>query len=171
MALITIRLLLLLIAVASMGPAVAAQGSKLVILVRHAEKDVTPNADQNDPELTAEGRQRAERLAVRLKKYRIGEIFSTDTKRTRDTAAPLAARRHVDIRSYDAKQPSGLVDMIMKSPRKRFLVVGHSNTIPRLANTLGGADIFKDLEDSEHGVIWLIRLKRGAVVRQEILRY
>jgi hypothetical protein len=61
--------------------------------------------------------------------------------------------------------------MIMKSPRKRFLVVGHSNTIPRLASTLGGADIFKDLEDSEHGVIWLIRLKRGAVVRQEILRY
>jgi glyoxylase-like metal-dependent hydrolase (beta-lactamase superfamily II) len=72
---------------------------KTIILVRHAEK---VDASQ-DPELSPEGRQRAERLMRIVKKYRPGAIYSTDFKRTRDTAAPMAARRKLRIETYDAR--------------------------------------------------------------------
>ena len=39
-----------------------AQSKKLLILVRHAEKDVSATADPGDPNLSPEGLQRAQRL-------------------------------------------------------------------------------------------------------------
>jgi broad specificity phosphatase PhoE len=140
---------------------------KVIILVRHAEK---VDASQ-DPELTDAGKQRAERLAKIVKKYKPGAIYSTDFKRTRDTAAPMAARRKLKIEVYDAKKPAELIDAIMKSKTKRFMIVGHSNTIPGLVNLLGRKELFKNLDDPEHGVIWIVRLKEGQVRRIEILPY
>jgi broad specificity phosphatase PhoE len=141
---------------------------KTIILVRHAEK-----ADQTsqDPELSAEGKQRAERLGKIVKKYRPGAIYSTDFKRTRDTAAPLAARRKLKIEVYDPKNPAALLDMMMKSKTKRFLVIGHSNTIPGLANLLGKKEVFKNLDDAEYGVIWIVRIKDGQIRKTEVMPY
>ncbi|MEO8041317.1 MAG: histidine phosphatase family protein [Acidobacteriota bacterium] len=141
---------------------------KTIILVRHAEK-----ADQTsqDPELTDAGRQRAERLAKIVKKYKPGAIYSTDFKRTRDTAAPMAAKRKLKVAIYDAKKPGDLIDAIMKSRTKRFLIVGHSNTIPGLVNLLGKKELFKNLDDSEHGVIWIVRIRDGQVKKTEIIPY
>jgi len=59
----------------------------------------------------------------------------------------------------------------MKSKTKRFLVAGHSNSIPGLANLIGKMDMFKNLDESEYGVIWIIRLKGGQVKNVEILHY
>ena len=145
----------------------AAQATKTIILVRHAEK---VDASQ-DPELSAEGKQRAERLARVIKKYKPGAIYSTDFKRTRDTVGPVATRRHLQIQTYDAKKPDALVDEIMKSKTKRFLVAGHSNTIPGLANLLGKKELFKNLDDAEYGAIWIVRIKDGQVRKTEIIPY
>jgi 2,3-bisphosphoglycerate-dependent phosphoglycerate mutase len=141
---------------------------KTIILVRHAEK-----ADQTsvDPELSAEGKQRAERLARVVKKYKPGAVYSTDFKRTRDTAGPMAARRRLKVQTYDAKKPDELIDAVMKSNTKRFLIVGHSNTIPGLANALGKKDLFKNLDDSEYGAIWIVLIKDGQVKKTEIIPY
>ncbi len=146
----------------------AAAQKKTIILVRHAEK-----ADQTsqDPELTDAGKQRAERLAKIVKKYRPGAIYSTDFKRTRDTAAPMAARRKLKVEIYDAKKPVELIDAIMKRKTKRFLIVGHSNTIPGLANLLGKKELFQNLDDAEHGAIWIVRIKDGQLRKIEILPY
>jgi broad specificity phosphatase PhoE len=144
-----------------------AQSRKTIILVRHAEK---VDASQ-DPELTDAGKERAERLAKIVKKYKPGAIYSTDFKRTRDTAAPLATRRRLRVETYDAMKPADLIDTIMKSKTKRFMIVGHSNTIPGLVNLLGKKELFKNLDDAEHGVIWIVRLKDGQMRRIEILPY
>ena len=146
----------------------AAAQSKTIILVRHAEK-----ADQTsqDPELSAEGKQRAERLARIIKKYKPGAIYSTDFKRTRDTAAPIAARRKLKVEVYDPKKPAELIDTIIKSKTKRSLVVGHSNTVPGLANLLGKKEVFKNLDDAEYGVIWIVRIKDGQVRKTEVIPY
>ena len=149
----------------------AAAQNKTIILVRHAEKDASETADKNDPVLTVEGKQRAERLAKVIKKYKPGAIYSTDFKRTRDTAAPMAARRRLQVQTYDARKPNELLDAIMKSKTKRFLVVGHSNTIPGLANLIGKKELFKNLDDSEHGAIWIIRIRDGQVRKTEIVPY
>ncbi len=140
---------------------------KTIILVRHAEK---VDASQ-DPELSVEGKQRAEHLANIVKKYRPGAIYSTDFKRTRDTAAPMAARRKLKVEIYDGKKPAELIDSIMQSRTKRFLIVGHSNTIPGLANLLGKKELFQNLDDSEYGAIWIIRIKDGQVRKTEIIPY
>ena len=140
---------------------------KTIILVRHAEK---VDASQ-DPELSAEGKQRAERLARIVRKYKPGAIYSTDFKRTRDTVTPIATRRKLQIQTYDARKPGDLVDAIMKSETKRFLVVGHSNTVPGLANLFGKKELFKNLEDAEYGVIWIVRIKDGQVRKTEVLPY
>lgn len=149
-----------------LGGLVAAQ-NKTIILVRHAEK---VDASQ-DPELSAEGNQRAERLMRIVRKYKPGAIYSTDFKRTRDTVTPIATRRRLQIQTYDARKQGDLVDAIMKSETKRFLVVGHSNTVPGLANLFSKKELFKSLDDSEYGVIWVVRIKDGQVRKTEVLPY
>jgi phosphohistidine phosphatase SixA len=147
--------------------ATAAQ-KKTILLVRHAEK---ADETSRDPELSPEGKQRAERLRKKLGKFRPGAFYSTDFKRTRDTLAPLAARRRKQIEIYDARQPQELIDRMMKSRTKRFVIAGHSNTIPGLVNLITKKELFKNLEDSEYSVIWLIRMKDGKVSKFELLDY
>jgi 2,3-bisphosphoglycerate-dependent phosphoglycerate mutase len=148
---------------------IAAYGqNKMIILVRHAEK---VDSESSDPELSEAGRTRAARLAKIIRKYRPGAVYSTDYKRTRDTAAPIAARRRLRVETYDARKPDELVQSIMKSRIKRNVVVGHSNTVPGLANLLGGKELFKNLADSEYGVIWIVRIKDGRVRRTEVIPF
>ena len=139
-----------------------------LILVRHAEKaDVT----SPDPELSPAGRERAQRLVKKIGKYRPGAFYSTDFKRTRDTLTPLAAKRKKEIMVYDPRKPQELMEQIMKSKTKRFVIAGHSNTVPGLANLIAKKELFKNLDDSEYTVIWLLRLKNGNVMKLELLDY
>ena len=143
----------------------------IIILVRHAEKETSEMADKADPVLSAAGRERAQRLVKTIGKYRPGAFYSTDYKRTRDTLAPLAAKRKKELKIYDASKPQQLIDEIMRSKIKRFVVSGHSNTVPGLANLIAKKGLFKNLDDSEYTVIWLLRLKNGKVTRLELLDY
>ncbi|HMQ03647.1 MAG TPA: histidine phosphatase family protein [Pyrinomonadaceae bacterium] len=137
------------------------------ILVRHAEKV----DDSADPELSPTGKERAERLVRTIGRYRPGAFYSTDYKRTRDTIAPLAKKRKKEVQIYDPRKPQELIDNILKSGTKRFLISGHSNTVPILANLISKKELFKNLVDSEYSVIWVIKVKRGKVVKFELLDY
>jgi broad specificity phosphatase PhoE len=148
-----------------------AQSKKTIILVRHAEKDTSAAADLGDPNLSTEGLQRVEKLVEKIKRYRPGAVYSTDLKRTRATAAPMAKRRNLEVQIYDAKKPDELIDQIMKSKTKRFLIVGHSNTIPALANFLTRKNLFQSLDESEYGTIWIIRIRKGKETKTEVLQY
>lgn len=142
--------------------------TKTIVLVRHAEK---ADATSQDPELSAEGKQRAERLATVAGKYKPGAFYSTNFKRTRDTITPLATKRKKTVETYDARKPADLLDAIMKSKFKRHIVAGHSNTVPGLANFIAKKEVFKNLDDSEYGVMWVIRIKSGQVVKTEVIPY
>ncbi len=142
---------------------------KLIILVRHAEK---MDAQSQDPDLSEEGRQRAERLIKAIGKFRPGAFYSTDFKRTRATVTPLADKRKKAITIYDPRKPQDLVSVIMQSKTKRHVVAGHSNTVPGLANLIAKKEIFKNLDESEYTVIWLIRVsKDGKIKKLELLNY
>lgn len=144
---------------------------KTIILVRHVEKDTAATADKKDPELSDAGKERAMKLVTATKKYKFDEIYSTDFKRTRGTAEPTATKRKKAIQTYDASKPQELVDKIMASKNDKFLVVGHSNTIPQLANLIGKRMVFRDLLDTEYSVIWVVKMKNGVVEKIEILSY
>lgn len=148
-----------------------AQKHKTVILVRHAEKETSDTADSMDPPLSPAGEARAQLLVKRVGKYRPGAIYSTDLKRTRATVEPLAKKRGLITQIYDPAKPQDLVNIILSSKTKRIVIVGHSNTISPLANLIIGKDLFKNLQDPEYSVIWVIKLRDGKVKKTEILSY
>lgn len=120
---------------------VSAQGDRLVVLVRHAEANGEP---RNDPPLTERGRQRAEALAEALQGTGIGTVIVSPLARTQLTAEPLASARGITPEVVDVG--GGLerhVEAVAKAVRAQpagdaILVVGHSNTIPRIIAALGG---------------------------------
>ncbi|MEV4571206.1 histidine phosphatase family protein [Nonomuraea sp. NPDC049419] len=77
-------------------------GATEVLLVRHGESEpARPDrpfplaGGQGDPALAPEGREQAERVALRLAAERIDAIYVSTLRRTSETAAPLAARLDV----------------------------------------------------------------------------
>ena len=127
--------LLLTLALGVFVQTVPAQ-KKTIVLVRHVEKDSSPTADKTDPELSPTGRDRALLMVKAIGKYKPDAIYSTNFKRSRDSARPLADKRKKEIQIYDPSNQQKLVDEIMASKFKKFVIVGHSNTTPALANLL-----------------------------------
>src|SRR5437764_10053998 len=113
----------------------AAAQNKTIVLVRHAER-ASNVATEPDPDLSPEGRERSQALVKVLRKDKPPEIFSTEYKRTRQTVEPIAAARHKQVQIYDPAKHAELIDQIMKSKTEHYLVVGHSNSVPVLANLL-----------------------------------
>ncbi len=131
-----------------------------IILLRHAEKDASPTADKTNPELSAQGKLRAQRLIKVVNKYKPNAIYSSDFIRARATAAPLAERRKLSIEVYNHRDLKQLADLIMSGKIKRLVVVGHNTTTPALVNMLIGAEKYKALEESEYDKIFVVKIKK-----------
>jgi broad specificity phosphatase PhoE len=144
------------------GSELFAQHRKLtVILFRHAEKDLSEGADTANPELSAAGKLRAEKLVGIVNKYQPDAIYSTDYIRTRATVRPLAKRGRHMVLMYDPRNLNQMRDMILSGKLKRIVVVGHNTTTPALANLLIGQDKYKQLDESEYDKLWVIKIKRN----------
>lgn len=153
-----------------------AQHRKLtVILLRHAEKDVSEGADTANPELSAAGELRAQKLVEIMNKYQPDAIYSSDYIRTRATVRPLARKRRMMTQIYDPRNLNQMHDLILSGKIKRIVVVGHSNTTPALANLLIKQDKYKNLAESEYDKIWIIKIKRNKTkpnkIREKVITY
>jgi len=137
-----------------------------IFLVRHAEK----TAEKTDPALTKEGEARAVALADRLAGEDITNIHSSDTKRTRDTAAPLAKRLGLDVQLYDPRDLPAMAAKL-KAASGRHLVVGHSNTTPQLTELLGGDGGTPIVEATEYDRLYIVTTKDGEPVKSSLTRY
>jgi broad specificity phosphatase PhoE len=107
-----------------------------IFLVRHAERAATSGRVPSDTGLSAEGKMRAEHLAQDLKDAGIAAIFTTEYKRTEQTAGPLAHSLGIQPQVVAAGDLRSLIAKI-KNTTGNVLVVGHSNTLPQIINTLG----------------------------------
>lgn len=136
------RLLCAALAALSLLPGLAAAEPSAIYLVRHAEK----TAEGKDPDLTPQGRLRAQHIAAILRHAGITAIFSTPTARTQQTAAPLAQQTGLAVQLYDPRAPKALVDKV-RGLNGAVLVVGHSNTLPELVKLFGGAPGADILDD------------------------
>ena len=162
---IQFTLFLLLVAVAVHGQ----QTITTVILVRHAEKD---NDGTNDPDLTPEGNERARKLATLFSSASIDAVYSTRFKRTRNTVTPLAHQKGKEVVVYDNIVPETIDQILSRHNGKTILVVGHSNTIPQLANQLLGKDQFQMFADSDYGNIIVVSIvEKGRVATFTLLKY
>jgi len=146
-----------------------------VILLRHAEKDASPAADKVNPELSADGKLRAAKLVKIVNKYKPDAIYSSDFIRTRETVAPLALKRKLNVQTYDHRNLKVLAELIMSGKIKRLLVVGHNTTTPALVNMLIGAEKYKALAESEYDKIFVVKIKRRKTkpnkIKEKIITY
>lgn len=135
----------------------------VIYIVRHAEKE-TSDVKNNDPDLSAEGRERAEALNKVLAKQKLSAIYSTKYKRTNQTAAPVAQRHGVPVKTYDANDPVAIAKSIKENfIHKKVLIVGHSNTILELVKAFGETPPVDKLNDDDYDLLFTIIIdKKGS---------
>jgi broad specificity phosphatase PhoE len=110
-----------------------ASAQPVVVIVRHGEKATEGG---NDPDLSSAGRARADALARILKDSGITATFTSEFKRTQETATPTATSAHVTPTVIAAKDTAALVAKLDQL-NGNALVVGHGDTIPNLIRALG----------------------------------
>jgi len=132
----------------------AAFADTVIYLVRHAEKQ---SDGTNDPSLTERGHKRAEVTAQRLAAAGLKAIYSTDYKRTRETAAPTVELTGVAVTSYDPRRLKAFASELKKGTLPA-LVVGHSNTTPVVVNFLAGTN-YPLLEDHQYDHLYVVTIK------------
>lgn len=127
MAVLTVASLLAL--TASVGVA-----QEVVYVVRHAEQV----ADVDDPPLSEEGRARARTLRDFFRDAELTAVYATDLRRTMETGALVTGPLGFGVTAVQADSLGGLVARVKREqPHGRVLIVGHSNTVPRVLEQFG----------------------------------
>ncbi|WP_445957259.1 phosphoglycerate mutase family protein [Yeosuana sp.] len=124
--------------------------------IRHAEKDRSDSLNQN-PQLSNEGYERAERWNQVFKNITFDAVYSTDFNRTKETAQPTAIKNELQLTIYDPKTLD-VSNFLSMTKGKNILVVGHSNTIPTLVNAILGSEKYKAIDDSNNANLYIITL-------------
>ncbi len=138
-------------------------------IVRHAEKDT---AGGTNADLNAVGRGRANALVHIFKKVHIHKVYSTDKPRTKNTAKPLAAFKRRPVEIYDAHKQKELLESLTKIEKgKKIFMVGHSNTVPQLVNILRGADVEKDIADSDYSTMYIVSVKQIGETKVQVIQF
>ena len=150
-----------------------AAAQQTVIFVRHAERADggagTPSMTgaPADPLLSAAGEARAAKLATMLADAGIKGIYTSEFKRTQDTAKPLAAKLGLAIEVVPSKDAAGLAAKIKAAhARDSVLIIGHSNTIPELIRAFGGPEV--KIADEEYSGVYILTPSTGTLT---LIRY
>ena len=125
-------------------------------VVRHADRDGEKDL------LTKAGQQRAETLKELMKTLRVNVVYSTDTKRTRDTAAPTAKALRLSVTTYGTLSKDWF-EKIKKGHRGDVvLIVAHSNTAGKIVQGLGGKGDFS-IGEHEYDSLFVVTIdKQGS---------
>ena len=114
----------------------------IAIFIRHAERQPTGT----DPGLSPAGKRRAQLLATMFEQSGVASIFTSRFKRTKETAAPLAATLGLTPRVIDENAATAKTQIL--GAGAVVLVVGHSDTVPELIGELGGPSDL-EIDDAE----------------------
>lgn len=122
--------------------------------IRHAEKE----KDQgSDPELTTAGHERAATWVNYFMLKNVDHVLSSDYKRTRQTAAPLAKAKNLKTEIYDVRAATGL-DFLKKYRGETVVLFGHSNTINEYTNQLQNDSIYDQIDESDYDHYFYVRV-------------
>ena len=148
-------LLLLLVGFSMLSCAALKEGSRpsgkgeatTIYVVRHAEKELG-----SAPGLTPQGQARAEFYAKFFAKEKFAAIYSTPTRRTFETAKPLAEAQQLPVEEYanGLEFDAFAKTLLDKHQGETIFIVGHSNTVPLLVNNLSGEDEHTDIPHEEY---------------------
>ena len=130
---------------------------RTIVVVRHADK--IDNSD--DAVLSPTGEAQATRLAHVLQDLGISAIYTTQFKRTIQTATPLADFLKIKLLAYEQTDVDGVVKEIQrKHPKEVVMVVGHRSTVPKLLKQFGTSEPVA-LGSSEYDSLFILTLPPG----------
>ncbi len=138
--------------------------ASIYYLIRHAEKDRT-DVDNKDPHLTEKGLIRAKNWAKTLKHVQFDVVYSTNYNRTKETAQPIADAQQLEITYYDPRRIN-LKHFLKDTRGKTVFVVGHSNTIPNLVNSLIDKKKYNLIEDTNNSNLYIVIKQYDYIVDQ-----
>ena len=141
----------------------------VVILVRHAEKNIEPG--NSNPSLSPAGQQRAQELVRVLGNADITAIYATQYLRTQQTAQPLATHLSLPVNQGDANNTPDLVRRIKSDNLGGVVfVAGHNNTVPAIIAALGGGT-FPIIPESEYDNMFVVTVYRMGKAKVVKLKY
>jgi broad specificity phosphatase PhoE len=113
-----------------------ANTQQVVFLLRHAEQ--ASGADTDDPPLTETGQRRAGALATMLKDAGLTAIYTSESQRTIQTAAPLTQALQIEPTRLPRGDIAGLIHRLRtQHVDGRVLIISHALTIPHLLQAFG----------------------------------
>lgn len=142
---------------------------KVFYLIRHAEKDT----QKTDPILSEAGIKRAERLTEIMRQSWLDAVYTTLTSRTMLTVDSITQYKGLSNNIYTNDNMKETFTEVMNSPSvNRILIVGHSNTIPPLANFLyGKAHFNKTIDDKTYDNFIIVVQQRDSTKKVYELKY
>lgn len=166
------RALFFLLLTLTNGSALFAQ--RAMFILRHAER---AEYDEGDGSISKTGEWRARTLAHLLGEAGITTIITTDAKRAKQTAEPIARAlgitpriiktrqadyHHDDILlitenkpGWEAEYAKKLMDEIRSRHKNDIvLIIGHQNTVPAIVRAAGAGDV--KIADYEHDDIFIV---------------
>ncbi len=122
--------------------------------IRHAEKRLDQGSN---PNLTVKGEQRADEWVNYFFLKDVDAVLSSDTNRTRNTAAPLAKAKKIETEIYDVSQVTGKT-LLEEYRGKTVVLFGHSNTINKYANDLQKDQTYGELDDADFDHFFIVKV-------------
>ena len=136
-----------------------------IYLIRHAEKDRTDISNKN-PHLSDFGIIRSKYWNQVLKNVKFDKIYSTNLFRTKETALPLAESNNLELVIYNQINYS---DFLKLNFGNNVLIVGHSNTIPIIANSLIGFEKYDLIDDHNNSNVYIVTIGPDGTISDKLL--
>ena len=135
-----------------------------IYIVRHAEK----LDNSADSPLAPKGVERAKELAHILQDAGLTAIYVSDRLRTQQTAAPTAEATGI---KFSPQETSDAIvqDILDNKAGGHILVVGHSDTVAKIAAGLGSGGV-PELKPSQYDRLFVVH-RVGDKAHVRILRY
>ena len=135
-----------------------ARAQDAVYIVRHAER-----LDQSaDSELSSDGVGRSYKLRDLLREAGITHIFTSEMRRTIETAKPLADALRLAPQTLPGNDLEALSSRLgALGAGARALVVGHSNTLPQILRALK-VDASVTIADADYDNLFIVVPRKDA---------
>ncbi|WP_062060437.1 SixA phosphatase family protein [Aquimarina longa] len=134
--------------------------------IRHAEKELS-DPNNKDPNLTKQGKIRAENWAKILTDTKVDLVYTTDYNRTQETAKPIAKSKNLSLSFYN---PRNLNDLQFQKATKgkTVVIVGHSNTTPSFVNKIIGKEKYMPINEKNYSKLFIIKIT-GNIITDTVL--
>jgi 2,3-bisphosphoglycerate-dependent phosphoglycerate mutase len=88
-------------------------------------------------------------------------IYVSPALRNRQTAAPLAALLSIDETVVPGDDPRALASRALHEHHGgRVLIVGHTDTVPKIVAALSGNPNIPEIGDQEYGTMYIVTVPR-----------